>query len=81
MLVHEHPSRNAVHIKPVQKILKILIGNGVHGAGVFILKDPLSHRRDHIVMSVSNFDQRVYKAKPEHTQLADIKEVSQIYLS
>lgn len=66
VLVHQHPSRNSVHIKPVQKILKVLIGNWVKCTGVFILKDPLSHRRDHIMMSVSNFDECVYKTKPEH---------------
>lgn len=80
VLVHQHPRRNAVHIKPVQKILKILVGNWVNCTGVFILKDPLSHRRDHIVMSVSNFDECVYKAKPEHLWLVDINEVSHVSL-
>lgn len=64
VLVHQHPSRNTIHVKSIQKILEVLVGDWVHCAGIFILNDSLCHCRNYIMVSISNFDERIYKAKP-----------------
>lgn len=66
MLVHQHPRRNTVHVKSIQEILEILIGDWVNCAAIFIFDDSLCHGWNYIVVSISNFDERIYKTKPKH---------------
>ena len=61
MLVDEHADRDAAHVKPVQKVLDVLVGDQVLGKSFFIFYDTLSHGGHHVVMSVSDGHQSANK--------------------
>lgn len=63
MLVHEHAYGDAAHVEAVQEVLDVLVGDGVHTEGVFVLHHPLSHGGHHIVVPITNVHQSLGKAE------------------
>lgn len=84
MLVDEHADGDAACVEAVQEVLDVLVGDRVLGKSLLVLDDALGHRRDHIVVSVSDGNQGVDKPVEEghkHTQMLLFPGLSQIHSS
>ena len=57
MLVDEHPYADATHVEPVQKVLYVVLGGGVHLDALFHLNHTLGHRLHHAAVTVPDLDQ------------------------
>ncbi len=62
MLVHEHASGDAAHVEAVQEVLNVLVGDGVHTEGLLVLHHPLSHGGHHVVVPITDVNQRLCEA-------------------
>lgn len=72
MLVDEHADGDAACVEAVQEVLDVLVGDRVLGKSLLVLDDALGHRRNHVVVSVSDGNQGVDKPAEEghkHTQM------------
>lgn len=63
MLVHEHACGDAAHVEAIQKVLNVLVGDGVHAEGLLELHHALSHGGHHIVVAVANVHQGLREAE------------------
>lgn len=68
MLVDEHSDGYSAHVEAVQEVLDILIGDWILAEGFLVLKNPLSHGGDHIIVPVPDIHQRGHKPTTEVTQ-------------
>jgi hypothetical protein len=57
VLVNKHAERDAVGIKSIQKILDVTANEGIKPKLLLVFNHSLSHCRNHIIVSVSNFNQ------------------------
>lgn len=62
MLVNKHAERDAVGIEPIQKILDVTANEWIKAKFLLVFNHSLCHGRDHIVVSISDFDENLQKA-------------------
>lgn len=63
VLIDEHAERNAVGVKAVQEVLDVAADKGVKAKLFFVLYDSLSHGGNHVVVAVTDLNQKLQKAK------------------
>lgn len=68
MLVDEHADGDATGVEAVQEVLDVLVGDRVLGKSLLVLYDALGHRRNHVVVPVSDGNQGVDKPVEEGQQ-------------
>lgn len=72
VLVDEHADGDAAGVEAVQEVLDVLVGDWVLGKSLLVLYDALGHRRNHVVVPVSDGNQGVDKPVKEghkHNQM------------
>lgn len=76
VLVNKHAERDAVGIKSVQKILDVTANEWIKPKLLLVLDHSLGHCRNHIIVSISDFNQDLQKAAWEGN-----KRVVSLYVS
>lgn len=62
MLVDEHAERDAVGVEAVQEVLDVAADEGVKAKFLLVLDDPLGHGGYHVVVAVTDLDQKLQEA-------------------
>lgn len=62
MLVDEHAERDAVGVEAVQEVLDVAADEGVKAEFLLVLDDPLGHGGHHVVVAVTDLDQKLQEA-------------------
>lgn len=68
VLVNKHAERDAIGIKAIQKILDVAANEGIKAKLLLVFNHSLGHRRNHVIVSVSDFNQNLQKAGREGNQ-------------
>lgn len=62
VLVNKHAERDAVGIEPIQKILDVTANEWIKPKFLLVFNHSLCHCRNHIIVSISDFNQNLQKA-------------------
>lgn len=57
VLVNKHVERDAVGIKPIQKILDVTVNERIKPLIFLMVNHSMYHYRNHIIVSISEFNQ------------------------
>lgn len=61
VLVNKHAEGDAVGIKPIQKILDVTANERIEPKLLLVFNHSLCHCRNHIIVSISDFNQNLQK--------------------
>ncbi len=61
VLVDEHAERDAIGVEAVEEILDVAADKGVEAKLLLVLNDSLSHGGNHIVVTVTDLNQKLKK--------------------
>ena len=61
VLVDEHSDADAAHVEPVEEVLYVVLGGGVHLDALFHLDHTLGHCLHHTAVPVPDLDQGLTK--------------------
>lgn len=59
VLVNKHAERDAVGIKPIQKILDVTANEWIKPKLLLVFDHSLCHCRNHVIVSISDFNQNL----------------------
>lgn len=65
MLVDEHAERDAVGVEAVEEVLDVAADEGVDAKFLLVLDDPLGHSGNHVIVTVTDFNQKLQEAEKE----------------
>lgn len=63
MLVEQHSDGYPAHVETIQEVLNVLADDRVCAVRLLVLHHPLSHGRDHVVVSVADLYDRICETK------------------